>query len=48
MVAGPDLAARAYNAAAWHFAGSGRPRHDINFFDIQSLAEAEFLAPSVH
>ncbi|XP_051204964.1 uncharacterized protein [Lolium perenne] len=39
----PELAARAYDAAAWQFR---RPRRDLNFQDIESLEEAEFLAPA--
>ncbi|KAK1645340.1 hypothetical protein QYE76_063145 [Lolium multiflorum] len=38
----PELAARAYDAAAWRFR---RPRRDMNFPDVESLEEAEFLAP---
>jgi hypothetical protein len=41
----PELAARAYDAAAWRL---GCPRRDLNFPDVQSLAEAEFLAPDPH
>ncbi|KAK1610466.1 hypothetical protein QYE76_034139 [Lolium multiflorum] len=37
-----EEAARAYDAAAWRFR---RPGHDINFPDVESLEEAEFLAP---
>jgi hypothetical protein len=37
-----DLAARADDAAACRFQ---RPRRDINFPDVESLEEAEFLAP---
>ncbi|KAK1618073.1 hypothetical protein QYE76_023590 [Lolium multiflorum] len=36
-------AARAYDAAAWRFR---RPRRDMNFPDVESLEEAEFLAPA--
>jgi hypothetical protein len=32
----------AYDAAAWRFC---RPRRDMNFLDVESLEEAEFLAP---
>ncbi|KAK1692034.1 hypothetical protein QYE76_008731 [Lolium multiflorum] len=39
----PELAARAYDAAAWRFR---RPRCDMNFPDVESLEEAEFLAPT--
>ncbi|KAK1661685.1 hypothetical protein QYE76_049844 [Lolium multiflorum] len=39
----PELAARAYDAAAWRFR---RPRRDMNFPDVESLEEAEFLAPT--
>ncbi|KAK1699215.1 hypothetical protein QYE76_015912 [Lolium multiflorum] len=38
----PEEAARAYDAAAWRFR---RPGHDMNFPDVESLEEAEFLAP---
>ncbi|KAK1604231.1 hypothetical protein QYE76_027904 [Lolium multiflorum] len=38
----PELAARAYDAAAWRFR---RPGRDMNFPDVESLEEAEFLAP---
>ena len=37
-----ELAARAYDAAAWRF---GRPRSELNFRGVQSREEAEFLAP---
>ncbi|KAK1685998.1 hypothetical protein QYE76_046846 [Lolium multiflorum] len=37
----PEEAARAYDAA-WRFR---RPGHDMNFPDVESLEEAEFLAP---
>ncbi|KAK1610709.1 hypothetical protein QYE76_034382 [Lolium multiflorum] len=40
----PELAARAYDAAAWRFR---RPRCDMNFLDVESLEEAEFLAPTL-
>ncbi|XP_071681670.1 ethylene-responsive transcription factor ERF073-like [Lolium perenne] len=36
----PELAARVYDAAAWRFR---RPRRDLNFQDVESLEEAEFL-----
>jgi hypothetical protein len=36
-----ELAARAYDTAAWRFR---RPRRDMNFLDVESLKEAEFLA----
>jgi hypothetical protein len=36
------LAACAYDAAAWRL---GCPWSDLNFPDVASLAEAEFLAP---
>jgi hypothetical protein len=39
----PELAARAYDAAAWRFQ---RPHRDLNFQDIESLEEAEILAPA--
>jgi hypothetical protein len=39
----PELAARAYDAAAWRFR---RPHRDLNFQDIESLEEAEILAPA--
>ncbi|XP_051229783.1 uncharacterized protein [Lolium perenne] len=39
----PELAARAYDAAAWRFR---RLRRDLNFQDVKSLEEAEFLAPA--
>jgi hypothetical protein len=38
----PELAARAYDTAVWHFR---HPRRDLNFPDVQSIKEAEFLAP---
>ncbi|KAK1627871.1 hypothetical protein QYE76_002186 [Lolium multiflorum] len=38
----PEEAARAYDAVAWRFR---RPGHDMNFPDVESLEEAEFLAP---
>jgi hypothetical protein len=38
----PELARRAYDAAAWRLR---RPRRDLNFPDVSSLVEAEFLAP---
>jgi hypothetical protein len=41
----PKLAARAYDAAAWRF---GRPQRDMNFSNVESLEEAEFLAPPLH
>jgi hypothetical protein len=31
-----------YDAAAWHFR---RPRRDLNFPDVESLEEADFLEP---
>jgi hypothetical protein len=40
----PELAARAYAAAAWRF---GRQNRDQNFSEVQSRQEAEFLAPKV-
>ncbi|XP_051201980.1 AP2/ERF and B3 domain-containing transcription factor ARF14-like [Lolium perenne] len=39
----PELATRAYEAAAWRFR---RPRRDLNFQDVESLEEAEFLVPA--
>ncbi|KAK1629481.1 hypothetical protein QYE76_003796 [Lolium multiflorum] len=39
----PELAARAYDAAAWRFR---RPWRDMNFPDVESLEEAEFLTPA--
>jgi hypothetical protein len=38
----PELAAGTYDAAAWHFR---RPRRDLNFLDVQSIEEFEFLSP---
>ena len=37
-----ELAARAFDATAWRF---GRPRAELNFPDVESRVEAEFLAP---
>jgi hypothetical protein len=37
-----ELAVREYDTAAWCFR---RPRHDMTFPDVESLKEAEFLAP---
>nr|XP_051190213.1 uncharacterized protein LOC127303530 [Lolium perenne] len=37
-----DLAARAYDVMVWRFDGAVGP---LNFFDIDSLAKAEFVAP---
>jgi hypothetical protein len=37
-----ELATRAYDAAAWRFRC---PRRDMSFPDVESLEEAEFLAP---
>jgi hypothetical protein len=34
---------RANDTAAWRL---GRPRRDLNYPDVQSLVEAEFLAPA--
>ncbi|XP_051196942.1 ethylene-responsive transcription factor 1-like [Lolium perenne] len=39
----PELAAHAYEAATWRFR---RSRRDLNFQDIESLEEAEFLVPA--
>ncbi|XP_051190835.1 ethylene-responsive transcription factor ERF011-like [Lolium perenne] len=39
----PELAARSYDTAAWRFR---RPRCDFKFPDVESLEEAEFLAPA--
>jgi hypothetical protein len=38
----PELAAHAYDSAAWRFRC---PRRDLNFPEVESLEEAEFLAP---
>jgi hypothetical protein len=38
-----ELAAHAYDSVAWRFL---RPRRDLNFPDVESLEEAEFLAPA--
>jgi hypothetical protein len=38
----PELAARAYDTAVWRF-----PRRDLNFPEVESLEEAEFLASSM-
>jgi hypothetical protein len=38
----PELAARVYDEAAWRLE---HPRRDLNFPDVASLTEAEFLAP---
>jgi hypothetical protein len=40
-----EEAACAYDAAAWRFA---RPRHQMNFPEVGSLAEAESLVPEPH
>lgn len=40
----PELAAGAFDVAVWRF---GRPRAELNFPDVRSLQEAEFLAPEV-
>jgi hypothetical protein len=37
---GIDEEARTYDAGAWHF---GQPRRDLNFTDVESMAEAEFV-----
>jgi hypothetical protein len=37
----PELAARVYDAATWHFRC---PQRDLNFPDVQSLEEVEFLS----
>ncbi|KAK1606653.1 hypothetical protein QYE76_030326 [Lolium multiflorum] len=39
----PELAARAYDAAVWRFRWL---RRDMNFPDVESLEEAELLAPT--
>ena len=36
-----EIAARAFDAAAWRF---GRPCAELNFLDVESREEAEFLA----
>jgi hypothetical protein len=41
----PELAARAYNAAAWRLR---RSRRDLNFPDVASLTESKFLALPPH
>jgi hypothetical protein len=38
----PARTTRAYDAAAWRFR---RPQRDLNIPDVESLEEAEFLAP---
>jgi hypothetical protein len=38
----PKMAARAYDAAMWHFRRRWR---DLNFSEVESFEEAEFLAP---
>jgi hypothetical protein len=38
----PELAARAYDEAAWHFC---RSRRDLNFPEVESLEVAELLTP---
>jgi hypothetical protein len=38
----PEEAARAYDAAAWRI---GRPRRKMNFPEMESLEEAQFLMP---
>jgi hypothetical protein len=40
----PELAARAYDTAAWRF---GWQKRNLNFPEVQSQQEAEFLAPEV-
>ena len=40
-----EAAARAYDLAAWRF---GRPRHNMNFTEVRSLAEAESRATEPH
>jgi hypothetical protein len=40
-----ELAAHAFDAAAWRFRRSWR---DMNFLGVESLKEAEFLAPRPH
>jgi hypothetical protein len=42
MYDAPELAVRAYDAAAWRFQ---HPRRDLNFPDVESLEEAEFFTP---
>jgi hypothetical protein len=41
----PELATRAYDAAAWEFR---RSRRDLNFLEVESLEEAEFLVSPPH
>jgi hypothetical protein len=43
MLVMPELAARAYDAAAWRFR---HPRRNLNFSEVASLEEAEFLTPA--
>jgi hypothetical protein len=40
-----ELVARTYDVVAWRLR---RPRRDLNFPDVESLEEVEFLAPSPH
>ena len=35
-----DIAARVYDIVAWHF---GRPIHEMNFKEIESLEQVEFV-----
>jgi hypothetical protein len=41
----PELVAHAYDAAAWRF---HRPPHNLNFPEVESIEEAELLAPPPH
>ncbi|XP_020160400.1 uncharacterized protein [Aegilops tauschii subsp. strangulata] len=37
-----DMAVHAYDIATWRL---GQPRHELNFLEIESLADAEFIGP---